>query len=306
MTWYRGLESFVRPGVSLAPLTSYRVGGPAEYFAEPPGEEALGMVLRRAHEEAIPVNLLGHGTNLLVGDRGVKGLVLRLPKQGFAELREDGTRLHVGAGHSLPGLVKWSVARNRGGLACLVGVPGTVGAALRMNAGGKYGEIGARVRGVWGFAMDGTRFAYDRAHCGFQYRDSGLKGRIVTRCELEIEDDRDPCAERLDARQVLEEKRATQPLAARSAGCVFKNPKRPGVAPAGKLIDDLGLKGRRIGGAEVSTRHANFLVTHPGATAADLAALIRLIRTRVLRERGVWLDLEIAAWGLSDEELGAA
>src|SRR3990172_3118270 len=104
MTWYLGLESFVRERVPLAPLTNFRVGGPAEFFAEPPGEEALALVLRRAREAELPVRMLGHGTNLLVGDEGVRGLVLRLPKHDFAALKREGTRLSVGAGHSLPAL----------------------------------------------------------------------------------------------------------------------------------------------------------------------------------------------------------
>ena len=297
LTWYRGLEAFVREQVPLAPLTNYRVGGPAEFFAEPPDEKALTEVLRRAAEEALPVRVLGHGTNLLVGDDGVSGLVLRLPKQGFGQLEHAGPRVRAGAGHSLPALVKWSVSQGLGGLECLVGVPGTLGAALRMNAGGKYGEVGALVRSVRGCALDGTPFEWGPAACGFTYRDSALHGRIVTNCELELQAGPGAPGPAL-VRKVLDEKRASQPLAERSAGCVFKNPRLPGVPAAGRIIDELGLKGMRVGGASVSPMHANFLVCGRAAKAADVAELIRRITNRVWAERGVRLELEIEVWGL--------
>jgi len=305
MVWYQGLEAFVRERVPLAPLTNYRVGGPAEYFTEPPGEEALTSVLRCAAEHDLPVRMLGHGTNLLVSDAGVRGLVVRLPRTGFSQLRREGSTVSVGAGHSLPGLVKWSAGAGLGGLECLIGVPGTVGAALRMNAGGKYGEIGARVWSVAGCFFDGRTFDVRGSDCGFGYRNSDLKHCIVTRCEMALEE-AEPAQSRDAMRRILDEKRISQPLADRSAGCVFKNPKRPGVPPAGKLIDELGFKGARMGGACVSPVHANFLVCEAGATAADLARLIRRIRTRVLQERGVLLELEIEAWGFEEDELAAS
>lgn len=302
MLWYRRLESFVREQIPLAPLTNYRVGGPAEFFAEPPGEEALRMVLRQAAEEEIPVRVLGRGTNLLVSDAGVRGLVVRLPAGEFSGLERYGTRLRAGAGHSLPALVKWSVAQGLGGLECLAGVPGTVGAALRMNAGGKYGEIRSRVRSVSGFTRAGAPFRFEPHACGFVYRGSALKDCIVTRCELELEEGSSALgSERV--RGILDEKRATQPLAGRSAGCVFKNSRLPGVPPAGRIIDELGFKGQRVGGARVSSLHANFLVCDGNAHAADVLELIRRIRERAAHERGVELELELEAWGVRDEEL---
>lgn len=301
MSWQRGFENFVSAEVPLAPMTTFRVGGPAEFYAQPPDAAALGALLRRARDEKIPVHLLGHGTNLLIADEGVSGLVLRLPKSGFAKIERDcksRERVTVGAGHSLPGLVKWSVAAGLSGLECLQGVPGTVGAALRMNAGGKYGEIAARVRRVSGFEADGSPFHFDARECGFVYRNSALGGRIVMACELELQPG-DAAASALRLTAILAEKCRSQPVSARSAGCVFKNPKLPGIPPAGMLIDQLGLKGRRIGGASVSTLHANFLICEKSATAADLAALIRLIRARVFSERGVALELEVETWGFS-------
>jgi len=302
MNWYQGFEKFVTENEPLARKTTYRVGGPAEFFAQPTDAMALGELMRRAQEENIPSRFLGHGTNLLVADSGVRGLVIKLPKFGFGFLRRDGRKLHVGAGYSLPGLVKWSVAHGLRGLECLQGVPGTVGAALRMNAGGKYGEIGSRVRRVRGFERDGLPFDFNRAGCGFKYRNSELSGRIVTDCELELEEGDSSTGEEMMMR-ILEEKCATQPVDARSAGCVFKNPLINGVPPAGKLIDEIGMKGRRVGGASVSELHANFLVCEGRASARDLVQLIRTIRGEVLEQRGVMLELEVEVWGLDHEEL---
>lgn len=301
MNWYRGFENFVSEREPLAPLTTYRVGGPAEFFAEPPDADALGALLRRARAERIDVRLLGHGTNLLVSDEGVSGLVIRLPKSGFAKIERDTDNeflLRVGAGHSLPGLVKWSVGNGLAGLECLQGVPGTVGAALRMNAGGKHGDFSASVRRVNGFESDGTPFNFDARDCGFVYRNSNLGGRIVMDCEIELQPG-DSAVSNQKLKDILAEKCASQPVSARSAGCVFKNPKLPGVPPAGMLIDQLGLKGHRIGGASVSTLHANFLICANGATAADLVQLIRTIRTRAHLERGINLDLEVETWGFA-------
>ena len=305
MSWLQGFEDFVQREVSLAPMTTYRVGGPAQFFAVPPSSAHLSELLKRARENGIATYQLGHGTNLLVADRGVRGLVVRLPKTNFGQLTRDGMKIRVGAGHSLPGLVKWSVANGLSGLECLQGVPGTVGAALRMNAGGKYGEIGSRVRRVHGLENSGAAFQFDTNQCGFTYRNSLLGGRIVMECELELQPG-DRTQSELQMREILTEKCRSQPVDARSAGCAFKNPKLSGIPPAGMLIDQLGLKGARVGGASVSHKHANFLVCEQGATAGDLAALIRLIRGRALRERSVELQLEVETWGFSADELQAA
>ncbi len=306
MSWSRGFEHFLTQNVPLARRTTYRVGGPAQYFAEPPDAKALSELLWRAAEENVPVRFLGGGSNLLVADRGVSGVVIHLPRSGFGLLRQNGAVVHVGAAHSLPALVKWSVGAGLLGLECLQGVPGSVGAALRMNAGGKYGEIGSRVRHVSGFELDGKPFEFDTAACGFTYRHSRLAGRIVTACELQLTPG-EPCAGQRLLTDILREKTASQPMNARSAGCVFKNPRVPGVLAAGKLVDEVGLKGLRVGGASVSTKHANFLVCdREGASSSDLAELIRTIRGRVYQERGVLLELEIETWGLADEELRPA
>jgi UDP-N-acetylmuramate dehydrogenase len=184
----------------------------------------------------------------------------------------------------------------------LQGIPGTVGAALRMNAGGKYGAIASHVRRVYGFERDGSPFKLTPAECGFAYRGSNLGERLVIGCELELEPG-DPAAGRQRLLDILKEKCRSQPVKARSAGCVFKNPSQPGAPPAGKLIDESGLKGCRVGGASVSLLHANFLVCGSGATASDVARLIQLVRQRVFEDSGIKLDLEIETWGFAEGEL---
>jgi len=301
MNWFRGFEWVVSENVPLAAKNTYKVGGPAEFFAQPSDSSTLGALLGRAANEGIPVRLLGHGTNLLVADSGVRGLVIRLGKSGFGQCVRTGTKINVGAGHSLPGLVKESVYKGLSGLECLQGVPGTIGAALRMNAGGKYGEICSSVRRVRGFELDGTPFDFSPEQCGFTYRNSGLHGRVVTDCDLELAEG-DPDAGKRELKRILMEKCSTQPVAARSAGCVFKNPKHLGMA-AGRMIDELGMKGTRIGGAVVSKLHANFLICEGQACARDLVELIRSIRQRVLVERGVVLELEVEVWGMDLADL---
>jgi UDP-N-acetylmuramate dehydrogenase len=281
-------------------LTSYRVGGPAEFFAEPPDAEALGRLLRKAKAAGQQVHVLGRGTNLLVADAGVKGLVVRLPEDGFGALERDGLLVRAGSALGLAKLVNWSAAQGLCGLECLLGIPGSVGAALRMNAGGNHGQIGSRVRRVFGVEYDGTPFEADREGCGFIYRGSNLGGCIVTRCELDLSSgNRIASRERLAG--IIGAKAASQPLGARSAGCVFKNPSES--KPAGRLLDELGLKGLRVGGAAVSTLHANFLVCEGQACAQDLAQLIRLLRQRVYEAHGIMLELEIEVWGFATGEL---
>jgi UDP-N-acetylmuramate dehydrogenase len=208
--------------------------------------------------------------------------------------------LHAGAALALQKLVNWCAARGLSGLECLHGIPGLLGAALRMNAGGSHGQIGSRVRWVRGVEYSGEPFEADREGCGFVYRDSNLGGCIVTSCELELAA-ADAAACRTALEEIMKEKAAAQPLGARSAGCVFKNPSPSN--PAGRLLDKLGLKGLRVGGAAVSTRHANFLMCEGQASAQDLVRLIRLIRQRVYEECGIMLELEIETWGFAAGEL---
>ncbi len=270
----------IRLDEPLALHTTFGVGGPADFFIEPRDEEELAGVVRAARGCGMPLRFLGGGANLLVRDEGVRGAVARLAGLN----RREG--MHVQAGFGLGRLVRETAAAGLAGLEGLAGVPGSVGGAVKMNAGGRHGEIGAAVRYVDVRGDAGEVRRIRREDVGFRYRGTGLNGDVILAAGLDLRPD--PAArERHDA--ILEEKKAGQPLGSRSAGCVFKNP--PG-GPAGKLIEECGLKGERVGGARVSRRHANFIVNDGGATASDILKLIDVIRRRVPAE----LELEIQVW----------
>ena len=283
MSCFAGLEAICQADAPLRDLTWYGLGGPARWLLSPRDADELAEVLRRCHEHSIPWKILGHGANLLVRDAGVDGAVIRLDDTHWQTVELDGTRIHAGGGADFPRLVKQSAEQGLSGLEGLAGIPGTVGGIVRMNAGGRYGNVGDVVESVDAVQTDGTHVSLTRAELRFDYRSSNLADRIVTRATFSLQPaDRDATLARF--RQIWTEKHSEQPaVSAKSAGCIFKNPPQ---APAGKLIDDLGLKGTRCGGAEISTRHANFIVTYPGATASDVVQLIEHTKDRVLSETG--------------------
>lgn len=281
----------------LERLTSLGVGGPAERILWPETEAELAAALRRAAEEGVPVRALGGGKNLLVGDAGVAGLVVALT--GLRRVVEKGPVLVAGAGASTAALVSRSVRRGLAGLECLVGVPGTIGGAVRMNAGGRLGFVGDRVRWVRGVTRTGEPFRFDRESCGFEYRTSRLAGTFVTEVALElVPTDRDLRAE---TRALFAAKKASQPLAAATAGCMFKNPGLPGGESAGLLLDRAGMKGVARGGARFSPVHANFVENRGDASARDVMELLVEGRRRVLDRFGVDLALEVELWSEEGE-----
>jgi UDP-N-acetylmuramate dehydrogenase len=300
-------------------MTGYGVGGAAEFYAEPPDEAALSELLRSTYAAGTPVRVLGEGWNLLVADGGVEGLVIRLPKPTFAAFSRETAEVRVGAAHPLPSFIAKTLKGGWGGLEGLAGIPGTVGGAAKMNAGGKYGYFGDFARFLRGYRFDGTPFLLRGNDCRFEYRRGGFGEGIVAECGLTLtpfanEGARARAHERL--REIRSTKKAAQPLSARSAGCVFKNPggqsgngPADGPPPAGKLLDELGAKGlfcgRPEGGARVSQLHANFIVCEGAAKAGDVADLIRELRHRVKKERGLDLRLEIETWGFRPAELEA-
>src|SRR5581483_796402 len=246
-----------------------------------------------AEREQLPVVVVGGGNNLLVGDRGVRGVVLKLEGcLGRAEFH--GEEAVDGAGASLSALIREAAALNLGGLEPLVGIPATVGGALAMNAGTPDGAIGDFVSAAYFLHPDGTLGEFKPGAAAFTYRAFHFPaGAVLIGCRLRLV--RRPFAEiQKDIKQRLKQKKATQPLALASAGCVWKNP--PGEA-AGRLIEKVGLKGKRINGAEISAKHANFIVNRGGATAADVLALRDLTRERVQAQLGLTLEPEIRIIG---------
>ncbi|MEC9374569.1 MAG: UDP-N-acetylmuramate dehydrogenase [Planctomycetota bacterium] len=275
-----------------APIpTWFGVGGRADRLARPATLDEL-RDLARHHDQ---LRILGDGANLLVADEGVDGLVVSLERMKAVAFERDGL-VRVEAGANLPRLILETVRRGLAGLEGLGGIPATVGGAVRMNAGGAFGQIADVVERVHALAGDGETRCIERADIPFAYRRSGLEDLIITAVDLRLEPS-DPAPLRDRLKEVMAYKKSSQPMADRSAGCVFRNPDINGAREsAGRIIDQCGCKGLRIGGAEVSQRHANFVVTHDGCAATDILELIDQIRERVRRERGIELETEVVIW----------
>lgn len=305
MTWYSGLEEICRPDVPLRDFTWYHLGGSARWFFTPRSEQQLRDLLARCRGHGVPWRVLGRGANILVRDQGFDGAVIHLrtppwiPRSDPAALSEfeqvtyDGPLLAAGAGAEFTRLVRQACNRGLGGLEALAGIPGTLGGIVRMNAGGRYGEIREFVRSVRVLDAAGQVRELTPAQVGFSYRHTALDGCIVLGAALELRP-ADAAALTARYREIWNNKFATQPpVSERSAGCIFKNP--PGQS-AGALIDQSGLKGARRGGAEISRKHANFIVAAEGATAQDVLDLIAHAQERVQAEKGVLLEREVEVW----------
>jgi UDP-N-acetylmuramate dehydrogenase len=282
----------VQRGVPLAGLTSVGFGGPAQYLARPASADEVQELLAEARRLAMPVRVMGGGTNLFVDDAGVTGLVLVIGSGAMNAVRVDGPRVMAGAGVALRRLVNAAVEHGLAGLEPLVGIPGSVGGALRMNAGSREGDIAAVTAAVTAIDRDGQPVRLSQHQCAFAYRRSALADQVIVEAEFDLTPgDRGDLKRR--ARNLWRRRQATQPLGLPSAGCVFRNP--PGRS-AGWLIDQAGLKGTRIGGMEISREHANFFVNRGGGTFDNARGLIDRVRDAVRGAFGVELQLEVELW----------
>ena len=285
----------------LARYTTFKVGGPAEWFLESRASDEVVDALRIAHASAVPVTLLGGGSNVLIGDRGVRGLVIR-PRGGVIEQVDSG-RVRADGAATINGLVRWTIQRSIAGLEAWAGTPGTVGGAIFGNAhfGGRL--IGELVESVRLAGLDGATRDLSRDEMEFGYDRSRLQktGEVLLAAVFRVSTG-DPSALRDIARQSLAYRKKTQPLDTPSAGCIFQNPDRAEVpaevpASAGALVDRAGLKGVARGDARVSSTHGNFIINEGKATAADIRSLIDLCRDRVSERFGVALHEEIVYLG---------
>ena len=277
----------------LADLTSFRIGGPADLYLAVETETELGHAMASAYRSSTPAFCLGAGTNLLVSDRGVRGLVVSLG-EGFRQVEIDRTHVISGAAVDFGALVEAVVEKSLGGLEFGEGIPGTVGGGLVMNAGAFGGEIAKVVTIVHGVTREGVSRDLTKDEINFAYRRTNLPaGFVITRVEFElVPGDRDSLRARVTD---LHSKRAArQPRGVPNAGSIFKNP--PGTF-AGRLLEGAGLKGLRVGGAAFSDQHANFIVNLGGARAEDVRALMELARNRVKEQSGVWLEPEVKLVG---------
>jgi UDP-N-acetylmuramate dehydrogenase len=259
----------VKRDESLAPYTWLKLGGPAQYFIEPRDVDELVRVVRVCCDQAIPVRVLGGGSNLIVRDEGVSGAVLRLSHPCFAEVHIEGNRAVAGGGALLSHVI-----------------------SEHGNAGGRHGEISQYVRKVTVLTASGEKLVRSEDELLFDYRQSNFDELLILDAEFELQPDaQDEILQRL--RKIWITKKASQPLSSQTAGCVFKNPRGQ---RAGQLIEQAGLKGTRIGGAEINDRHANFIVTHDGASSSDVLRLMDLVRSKVADQFAVHLEPEVKIW----------
>ena len=292
MSLLTGFENIVRQGEPLAMHTWFQLGGPAEHFAEPDNIDQLTALVQRCHQEGVTMRLLGQGSNILVRDEGVPGMVIHLAAPAFCGIRVEGQSLIVGGGALLGRAVTAAVHRGLAGLETLIGIPGTVGGALHGNAGTQSGNIGQWTLEATVLTANGQVCQRSSEELAFGYRQSSLDDLVILEagCQLEEDDPRE-LARRMQKQWIV--KKASQPMGHQCAGCVFKNPRG---ASAGELIDKAGLKGARVGGAVVNDRHANFIVAEPESTAQDVLRLIELVRGRVRDQMGIELELELEIW----------
>jgi len=294
MSIFSGLEEIVETDYPLSRCTWYGLGGPADYFIRPRSVKQLQEVVRRCNENHIGVYVLGLGSNVLVGDEGVRAAVVKLDSEQFTrtEFAEDSAELTVGAGAELSKLVLTCVRKGLSGLEPLTGIPGSLGGAVKMNAGGNFGDIGAVVQRVSVMDHHGNVFEMSKPELVFDYRRTNITAQFILNARLELAP-ADPEQIMRTVKEIWICKKNTQPLSTKNAGCIFKNPR--GVS-AGALIDRAGLKGLQIGGAVVSDKHANFIIASKDCKSRDVMRLIEALKQRVKEQFDIELELEIEIW----------
>jgi len=285
--------TLIRRDEPMAKHTTLRVGGPADIYAEPASEADLAAILKCCGERGVKFFILGRGSNLLVRDAGFRGVVICLSHSNFSRIEIDGTRIRCGAGAKQKNVAIEAKRAGLSGVEFLEGIPGSIGGALRMNAGAMGGETFNAVESVRVMDFAGQVSELTPSAMAVSYRSCAtLNNHIalgaVFQCTPQPR-------EEIEARmKAYSEKRWSSQPAAPSAGCMFKN---PATIPAGKLIDELGLKGAKVGGARISSEHGNFLVNDGGATAKDVLKLMGILQAKAKAERGIDLHPEVEVIG---------
>ena len=287
-----GYRGAIRQQVPLARHTHIRIGGPAEFFLEPSTEEDVALVVKVCSDLQLPLYFVGGGSNLIVANEGVRGVVLSLRK--LKRVVRDDNRITAGAGASLPSLIRSTKDIGLRGLELLIGIPAHVGGAVAMNAGTKDGEVFDHLVSLTLVSPQGDIEVWDREQMQPQYRSGGLRDRVVLHATWELEED-DPkqIFQRLEAS--LKHRNATQPVTEKSIGCVFTNPEGDS---AGRLIEEAGCKLLRKGALTVSGKHANYFINEGGGTCKDFLALMAEVQKRVAKEFGAELRPEVKVWGI--------
>ena len=292
MSIFSGLEEIVKTKYPLGKSTWYGLGGPADYFIRPKTTEQLQEVVKRCNENDLPIYVLGFGSNLLIADKGLRAAVIKLDSEQFSMVELSGEQITAGAGAELSRLVLNCVQKGLSGLEALTGIPGSIGGAVRMNAGGNFGDIGAAVDSVTLMSKEGKVFEKSKPELMFDYRRTNIAAKFILSAKMKLVSG-DPTQILRTVKEIWIYKKNSQPLNTRNAGCIFKNPR--GVS-AGALIDRAGLKGFRIGGAVVSDKHANFILAEQGCKSRDVMQMIEAIKDKVREQYDIELELEIEIW----------
>ncbi|MCB0403857.1 MAG: UDP-N-acetylmuramate dehydrogenase [Bdellovibrionales bacterium] len=283
----------------LAPHVAYGVGGPADVLVFPKTEDELSWISTTAREYALAITTIGTGTNLLVRDGGIRGVTISIRETfrdvQILEKKNGHTLVRCGGGVDKPAFLNWAVERGLGGLVFSAGVPGTIGGGIFMNAGTKYGcygDILTRLR-LFDFETGGREYGRNELHFGYRHQSHITPRTLVAWAEFSLEDS-NPVEMRAEVDRIIEERAAKQPLDFPSCGSTFKNPEG---FSAGRLVEKVGLKGRSIGGAQISTKHANFILNKNHARASDILDLIQIAKTEVYSKFGVQLECEVVVVG---------
>jgi len=287
-----GFEHITRENEPLAPYTWFRLGGAAQYFAEPTSVEELTGLVRRCHEMGLGVRVLGGGSNLLVRDEGIPGLVVSLGAAAFGRIQVAGRKLTAGGGAKLGHVISTAVREGLAGLESLVGIPGTLGGALHTNAGTLGGDIGQFTTTATAMTGKGETVTRQKGEFRFGYRASSLDELVILEATLELE----PSDSRHLTKQMQQAwiiKRAEQPLFDQKTGQIFKS---PGGVSAASLIEDARLDTAHVGDAAISDRNANFIVVGASATSRDVIELIEVVRKGVAERVSVELELAVEVW----------
>jgi UDP-N-acetylmuramate dehydrogenase len=293
MSIFNGLEEIVEKDFPLAGQTWFGLGGRADYFVRPKTTKQLAEVIRRCNENGVITYIMGYGSNLLVGDEGLRAAVIKLDSEQFKLIDfKKSDRVTAWAGAELSKVVYQCVQKGMSGVEALTGIPGSVGGAVRMNAGGNFGDFGAAVESVTLMDNQGKIFDKSKPELEFDYRRTNITSKFILCAHLKLNQG-DPDQIMRTVKEIWIYKKNSQPLNTRNAGCIFKNPR--GVS-AGALIDRSGLKGLKVGGAVVSEKHANFIVAEEGCTSNDVMELIETIQNKVKEKYDIELELEIEIW----------
>jgi UDP-N-acetylmuramate dehydrogenase len=292
MNIFSGLEKIVETDYPLANHTWYGLGGQADYFLRPESIEQLKDVALRCNENQIRIYVLGFGSNLLISDEGLRAAVVKLDSDQFKKVEFGGEEVTAWAGADLGKLVLTCVEKGLSGIEALTGIPGSVGGAVKMNAGGNFGDISAAVETVTLMDNQGTVFEKSKPELMFDYRGTNITAKFILNARMKLTEG-DPDQIMRTVKEIWIYKKNNQPLNTKNSGCIFKNPR--GVS-AGALIDRAGLKGLKIGGAAVSEKHANFIIAEKGCKSRDVLRLIDAIKDRVKERFDTELELEIEIW----------